>query len=87
MEDRTPAQNLAEVLKEFAQIQRSLSNLSISATARHLALCDLLPNFESRYLEHMGDAKVLRLKDEYEHRISILLEASRKMSESKNIDL
>jgi hypothetical protein len=71
---------IGEIFKELAQIQEDIGNLKMSVTAQHLALSDLVPNFESRYLERMGCARVLELKSEWEHRVQSLYEAHRKLS-------
>ena len=82
MGDRTPNQNSAEVLKEFANIGKEIGELSVAMAAQHAALKDSFPQFEARYLEHLRDQRCLQLKSEYEHRIRALLEAAQKMSES-----
>ena len=71
---------IGEIFKELAQIQEDIGNLHMSVTAQHLALADLVPDFESRYLERMECARVLELKSECERRIQNLYEAHRKLS-------
>jgi len=82
MADKTPSQNLAQVLNQFADIEKNLGELSVSFTALHSTLRDLIPEYEARFLEHLASPKCLQGKLEYEQRIRVLLEASRKMSES-----
>jgi hypothetical protein len=62
------------ILSQFADMEKRLGETSIAVMAQHLVLCDLFPDFESRYLSQMASARVLGLKREFEHRISALLE-------------
>ena len=82
MADRTPSQSAAEILRLVADIQKDLGELIGVTTAERAALRDLLPDFESRFVEHLGDKKSLQIKHEYEHKIRVLLEAADRMSKN-----
>lgn len=82
MADNPFRQNAIELLQSVADIQKDLGELNVAILAQHLALNDLLPEFENRYVEHLVDARTLQRKLEYEHRIRILLERADQMSKS-----
>jgi hypothetical protein len=82
MPERTPSQNAAEILRMVADIQKDIGELSIAMMAQHSTLRDLFPDFESRYASKEKDAAILRVKNEYEHKIRVLLEAADRMSKS-----
>jgi predicted transcriptional regulator len=63
-----------EILNLLADIEKDIGELSIAMIAQHSALCELLPDFESRYASKMANARVLHVKRAYEHRIRVLRE-------------
>jgi hypothetical protein len=82
MADRTPSQNAAEVLRMVADIQKDLGELAIAVQGHYLTLCELLPEFQSRYALKETDAMIQRVKHGYEQKIRVLLEAADLMSKS-----
>jgi len=60
--DKTPSQNATELLRMFADIQKDLGELSTAMTALHLALDEVLPDFEARYSESSVRPKMSRYK-------------------------
>lgn len=80
MTDRTPSQNAAEVLRMIADIQKDIGELSVTMIAEQSTLRDLLPDYAARFSSKEKDAAVLRVKNEYEHKIRVLLEAADRMS-------
>jgi hypothetical protein len=82
MADRTLGQNAAEILRMVADIEKDLGELTMALLAQHLALCELVPNFESNYQAQMGSARVLHVKNEYERKILVFLEKADQVSKS-----
>jgi hypothetical protein len=80
--DSPSTQHFASILNTLMDIEKELGELSLGMAAQQMSMGDLIPNFEARYKEHLGSAKCLKLRREYEYRIRVLLEASRKLSES-----
>ncbi|MFZ0909271.1 MAG: hypothetical protein WAN24_07335 [Candidatus Acidiferrales bacterium] len=80
--DRPSGQHFASILNTLMDIEKELGELSLAMAAQQMSMGDLVPNFEALYKEHLGSAQCLKLRREYEYRIRVLLEASRKMAES-----
>ena len=80
--DPPSGQHFANILNTLMDIEKELGELTVEMTAQHMSLGDLVPEFESRYTDRLGSPECLKLKNEYEYRIRVLLEASRKLSES-----
>lgn len=80
--DRPSGQHFASILNTLMDIEKELGEMSMAMAAQQMSMGDLIPNFEARYKEHLGSAQCLKLRREYEYRIRVLLEASRKMAES-----
>jgi hypothetical protein len=67
------ANHIDGILKEFADIQRDIRDLAMSATAQRLALYDLVPNFAEHYSEHLSGPEATKIRGHYDHAIHALL--------------
>jgi hypothetical protein len=75
-----PNNESAALLLEFAGIQKQFGELTMNAEAQRQALNRLLPEFASEFLTQMESLNIRQIRQEYEHRVSVLLEAHRKAS-------
>jgi hypothetical protein len=79
MADKTLYQLYAEL---FADIYKELGELSVVTTAQNEALRDLVPDYESRFEQHLQGERCQRAKREYEQKIRVFLEAAQKLSKN-----
>jgi hypothetical protein len=75
-----PNNESATLLLEFAAIQKQIGELTMNAEAQRQALRRLLPEFASEFLAQMESPSIRQIRQEYEHRVSVLIEAHRKIS-------
>ena len=80
MADDLFKESAAAILQEFAAVQKQVGELAIAMEAQRLTLNRLLPGFATQFVAHLTSPSSLRIRQEYEHRISVLLEAHRKIS-------
>ena len=73
-------ESTATLLLEFANIQKQIGELTMNAEAQREALNRLLPGFASEFSNAMESPNIRQIRQEYEHRVSVLLEAHRKIS-------
>ena len=82
MADKTPGQYIPDIFTIMADMQKEIADLSIAMTVLQLTLRDLIPDFDTHYKAHVGDAKVLEAKNEAERKIRVLHELARHTSKN-----
>jgi hypothetical protein len=82
METSTPNAFAVELLKNFADIEQRLCDVSTSLVAERFALRELVPGFEAHYLKYLADPRISAIKHEIEQRIQSLLASARKIENS-----
>ena len=72
--DYTKAKEVyAEVLEIAVEVEKHIQALSITTTAQHEALIELIPGFEKSYSEHLQGEKCRKVKRESDGRIEATL--------------
>lgn len=72
----------AELLRELGSIHKDIGELSVVTMALHSTLCALLPDFSGKYELNLASERIQRVKQQYEHRIRVLLEQADRMSKN-----